>query len=177
MCPKLWCNNTRLGVLDEQFARCGPEALLRRFYGIRGREKHESVNVFERGSAGGHRVDLRGMDKALGIEVALGIENGQARQMREIIFVEQSGKTHHLPIRDGTTPEQLRAAYERLGVVKPCADVRLFCDANERTWVEKLMQAAWPDATFGRISVFSSVQPKAVRWRGTRPLSRRRTPG
>jgi hypothetical protein len=29
------CNN-RLGLLDEQLTRCGPEALFRRFYGIQG---------------------------------------------------------------------------------------------------------------------------------------------
>jgi hypothetical protein len=143
------CNNTRLGVLDEQLARCGPEALLRRFYGIQGREKHESVNVFERGSAGGHRLDLRSMDKALGVEVALEIENGQARQMRQIIFVEKSGKTHHLPIRKGCTPEQLRAAYDRLGVVKPCEDVRVFHAPDEKDWVEALILQTWPSVTFG----------------------------
>src|SRR4051794_40110990 len=53
------CNNRRIGVLDEQLSRSGPEALLRRFYGINGRENHDKVNVFERGSAGGHRLDLR----------------------------------------------------------------------------------------------------------------------
>ncbi|MEA2236715.1 MAG: hypothetical protein QOC81_1439 [Thermoanaerobaculia bacterium] len=31
------CNSKRLGILDEQYARCGPESFLRRYYGIRGR--------------------------------------------------------------------------------------------------------------------------------------------
>src|ERR1700687_4921724 len=121
-----WCNNRRLGLLDEQLTRSGPEALLRRFYGIQGRASHGTVNIFQRGSAGGHRVDLRSMDKSLGCEVALEIENGQARQMCQIIFVEKSGKTHHLPISKGSTPEELHAAYARLCVVQPCDDVRIF---------------------------------------------------
>ena len=119
------CNN-RLGLLDEQLTRCGPEALLRRFYGVQGRAAHERVNIFERGSAGGRRLDLRSIDKALGIEVALEIENGAPRQMRQIIFVEKSGKTHHLPIKKASTPEKLREDFNRLGVVQPCEDVRIF---------------------------------------------------
>ena len=71
------CNNRRLGLLDEQLTRSGPEALLRRFYGIQGRATHDTVNIFQRGSARGHRVDLRSMDPALGYEVALEIENGK----------------------------------------------------------------------------------------------------
>src|ERR1700760_1594507 len=56
------CNNKRLGLLDEQLTRCGPEALLRRFYNVQGRTTHEGINVFERGSAKGHRIDLRAFD-------------------------------------------------------------------------------------------------------------------
>ena len=47
------CNNKRLGVLDEQLARCGPEGFFRRWYGIEGRAHHDKVNPFYRGSAGG----------------------------------------------------------------------------------------------------------------------------
>jgi hypothetical protein len=36
------CNNS-LGVLDEQLTRCGPEALLRRVYGVQGRATHDKV--------------------------------------------------------------------------------------------------------------------------------------
>ncbi len=69
------CNNTRLGVLDEQLTRCGPEAFLRKFYDIRGRTAtHDKVNIFERRSAGGQRVDMRSVDKALGVEVGLVLE-------------------------------------------------------------------------------------------------------
>lgn len=156
------CNSKRLGVLDEQFARCGPEALLRRFYGVQGRATHAGVNVFERGSAGGRRLDLSAMDKALGLEVALEIENGVARQMRQIVFVEKSGKTHHLPIRQGTTPEQLRAAFNKLGVVQPCEDVRIFHGPEEKEWVEALIKQTWPSVTFGEGNLGGTVYEGAV---------------
>ena len=142
------CNN-RLGLLDEQFGRCGPEALLRKFYGVQGRPTHDRVNVFERGSAGGHRVDLRAKDRALGFDVLLEIENGTARQLRQIVVVEKSGKTHHLPIREGSSPEELRAAFNQLGVVLPCKDARILYDPKEEQWVEQLIKEAWPAVTFG----------------------------
>jgi hypothetical protein len=65
------CNNTRLGLLDEQFARCGPEAVMRRFHGIKGRDSHEAVNPHYRGSAGGRRLRMTGYDNAMGMEVEL----------------------------------------------------------------------------------------------------------
>ncbi len=157
------CNNARLGVLDEQFTRCGPEALLRKFYDIRGRAAtHDKVNIFERRSAGGHRVDMRSMDKALAVEVALEIVDGQPRQMRQMIFVEHSGKTHILPILEGSTPDQLRAAFQRLGVVQPCADVRVLFDHVTENWVPQLIQQAWPNGTFGEGTPASTVYEGAV---------------
>ncbi len=159
ICKK--CNN-RLGLLDEQFTRCGPEGLLRRFYGVQGRTTHEAVNIFERGSAGGHRLDLRAKDNALGIEVLLEVENGTARQMRQIVFVERSGKTHHLPIRTDSSPEQLRAEYTELGVVQPCENVRIFYGTEEKEWVERLIKEAWPSVTFGENNLGSTTYQGAV---------------
>lgn len=156
------CNNKRLGVLDEQLTRCGPEALFRKFYGIQGRRTHESVNIFLRGSAGGHRVDLRSMDNALGVEVALEIENGQARQLCQIVFLEKSGKTHHLPLRQGSTADELLAAYHRLGVVDPCEDVRVFFGPDEKEWVETLIKQAWPTVTLGEGKLGSTSYQGAV---------------
>jgi hypothetical protein len=159
ICTK--CNNT-LGLLDQQFSRCGPEALLRRFYGVEGRSTHDKVNVFERGSAGGHRLDLRAKDDALGIEVALEVENGTPRQMRHIAFVEESGKTHHLPIREGSSPKQLRAAFDQLDVVRPCKEVRIFYGPDEKEWVERLIQEAWPSVTLGEGNLGSTTYKGAV---------------
>ncbi len=164
------CNNRRLGLLDEQLTRSGPEALLRRFYGIKGRATHDTVNIFQRGSAGGHRVDLRSMDAALGYEVALEIENGQARQMCQIIFFEKSGKTRHLPIRKGSTPEELRAAYAELGVAQPCDDMSIFYGPDEKDWVEALIKQAWPSVTVGEGKLGSTSYQGAI---GTVTLTNR----
>ena len=56
------CNNERLGVLDEQLTRCGPEAFIRRFYGVQGRGSHDPVNSFYRGSAKGQRLEMKVFD-------------------------------------------------------------------------------------------------------------------
>lgn len=149
------CNNERLGVLDEQLARCGPEAFLRKVYGVRGRSIHDSVNPFYRGSAGGQRLEMKAQDPKLGIEVLLECDNGMYRQLRQLVFVEKSGKTHHLPIREGTSPEQLRAAHHNLGVSQPF-DVYILCDPEEREWVEPLLKEAWPSVRFGEGNLAAS---------------------
>jgi hypothetical protein len=143
------CNNTHLGILDEQLARCGPEAFLRRHYGVQGRSTHDEVNPFYRGSAGGNRLEMKALDPQLGIEVLLECENGTYRQARQLIFVEKSGKIHHLPIREGTSPEQLRGAYEQLGVSQPF-DVHILYDKDKEDWVERLIKETWSKATFGK---------------------------
>lgn len=144
VCAK--CNNTTLGRLDEQLARCGPEAFLRKFFGVQGRRSHDKVNPFERGSAGGQRLDMRAWDDKRGVEVALEFENGSPRNMREIVVVEESGKHHHLPIREGTSPEQLLLALSKLGIAEPVANVRYFYGPEEKEWMDALMKAAWPEA-------------------------------
>ncbi len=141
------CNENRLGILDEQLARAGLEAFLRRFYGITGRSGHEPVNPFYRGSAAGYRLEMKSYDKNLCMEVLLEVENGVPRQVCQLIFLKD-GHPHHLPLREGTTPERLRAAYDELGIAKP-EDVHVICDEQERTWVESLVQATWPSATLG----------------------------
>lgn len=152
VCQK--CNNG-LGLLDEQLARCGPEAFLRKHYGVQGRSTHDKVNPFERGSAGGHRLNMRAKDANLGIDVAIECENGVYRQMRQLIFVEKSGKTHHLPIRENTSSEQLLTAFRELGVVQPF-EVCCFSGPEEKDWVERLIKETWPSATFGESSLGSS---------------------
>jgi hypothetical protein len=143
------CNNERLGVLDEQLTRCGPEAFIRRFYGVQGRVTHDPVNSFYRGSAKGQRLEMKVFDPKLGFEVLLECDNGACRQLCQLVFIEQSGKkTHQLPIRQGTSPEQLRAAFNNLGVCPPY-DTRVFADPDERAWVEPLLKATWPTFSFG----------------------------
>ena len=155
------CNNTSLSVLDEQMARCGPEGFFRKWYGIEGRTHHEKVNPFYRGSAGGRRQEFSAWDPIWGVEVNLEVENGQARQMRELIFVESSGKTHHLPIREDATADTLLRAFKDLGVIKPF-ETRLSCYPNERAWIEPILKRAWPAIELGESTEGSRVFEGAV---------------
>lgn len=114
------CNNGPLGLLDQQIARCGPEALLRKFYAVEGRAEHTKVNPFARGSAKSQRLEFSTFDRELGVEVNLEIENGNVTQLCEVIFVETaSGKVHHLPLSETMTPAQLREGVASLEVVAP----------------------------------------------------------
>lgn len=143
------CNNERLGVLDEQLTRCGPEAFIRRFYGVQGRAGHDPVNSFYRGSAKGHRLEMPVFDPNLGFEVLLECNGGEFRQMCQLVFIEQtSKKTHHLPIREGATPEQLRSAFNALSVIVPY-DMHVFYGPEEREWIEALLKATSPGISFG----------------------------
>lgn len=156
------CNNTRISVLDQQLARCGPEALFRRLYGIRGRTSHESVNPFYRGSAGGHRLEMKAYDSNLGFDLLMETENGVYRQLRQIVFIEESGKTHHLPIREGISPVQLKAEYDQLCVVQPCRDVRIFYGTEEKDWVHSLIKETWPSVTLGDGAASATAYSGAV---------------
>ncbi len=147
ICKK--CNNERLGVLDEQLTRCGPEGFMRRFYGVQGRSTHDPVNSFYRGSAKAQRLELKAFDSELGLELLFECDNGVFRALRQVVFVEQSGKTHRLPIREGSSPEQLRAEYSNLGASPPYREVRVFYDPKESVWVEPLLKATWPQIWLG----------------------------
>ena len=117
------CNSQRLGLLDEQVARCGPEGFMREFYGVKGRAHHTKVNPFVRGSAGGKRLEFSTFDREVGVEVNLEIHDGIVTQMCELIFVEtETGKVHHIPLKESMTEsdsvpklsgEQLRSPSRR----------------------------------------------------------------
>ena len=79
-------------------------------------------------------------DPNLGYDVLLECDNGVFRQMCQLVFIEQPGKkTYHLPIREGTSPERLRAAFKALGVTAPF-DTHIFYGPEEREWVESLLK-------------------------------------
>jgi len=142
------CNEKRLGNLDQQLARSGPEGFFRKWYGIKGRTRHSNVNPFYRGSAGAGRQEFSAWDPIWGVEVNLEVENGHARQLRELIFVERaSGKTHHLPIREDATREGLLQAFKGLEVVEPF-DARVSIAREEEIWVKPLLKQAWPALRF-----------------------------
>jgi len=132
------CNNKRLGLLDQQLSRCGPESVFRRFFDVQGRPTHEKVNPHYRGSAGGYRLEMKSYDTEMGVEVELEIlPGGEVRQSRQLVVVESSGKTHHLLIPpDLRDPQKLRESYLKLGVTQP-DDIRLICDPEELVYLSR----------------------------------------
>jgi hypothetical protein len=151
------CNNQRLGLLDEQVSRCGPEGFMREFYGVKGRAHHSPVNPFARGSAGGSRLEFSTFDREVGVEVNLEIRDGVVTQMCELILVEATtGKAHHFPLTEGTTADQLRTEVERRTILKPY-EARVSCHPHERVWVEKLLQEHSPGMTFSEPKLMSHV--------------------
>ena len=156
------CNNGPLGLLDQQIARCGPEALLRKFYAVEGRAEHIKVNPFARGSAKGQRLEFSTFDREVGVEVNLEIENGNVTQLCEMIFVETaSGKVHHLPLRENMTPTELREGVARLEVVAPF-DARFSCYPREREWLQKLIKEVWPAVILSEGKLMSNIIERPV---------------
>ena len=151
------CNNQRLGLLDEQVARCGPEAFMREFYGVKGRAHHSAVNPFARGSAGGKRLEFSTFDREAGVEVNLEIRDGVVTQMCELILIETTtGKVHHFPLSEAMTADQLRTAVTQRAILKPY-EARLSCHPDERVWVERLLQKHSPGMTFSVPKLMSHV--------------------
>jgi hypothetical protein len=101
------------------------------------------VNPFYRRSAGGQRLEMLAYDEAAGFHVLMECENGVYQQARQLIFFEEDGTVHHLPIREGSTPETLKGEYEGLEIKKPI-DVRMSCSEAEWDRVEKLVRETWP---------------------------------
>jgi hypothetical protein len=104
---------------------------------------------------------MRTKDPKLGIEILYECENGTFRQMRQLVFVEKSGKTHQLPIREGATSEQLRAAVQELCLVQPY-EVHVLYDPENEAWVQPLLKETWPQCAFREGNLASTSSKGAV---------------
>jgi hypothetical protein len=150
--------NGKIGNLDEQLTRSGIEAFFRAYLEIDGRKSHDKVNPFYRGSAGGQRLEMVGVNQATGQDVALELVGGnEARELRCATLVADDNTVHVITITDGMTPEQFKKRLMDLGVKKfKTAD---FSAAPEEiVWVESLMSGLtfdnrtdWAHSTVGPI--------------------------
>jgi len=141
------CNSERIGILDEQYVRCGPEGLLRKRYGIEGRGHHERVNPFYRGSAGGRRIEFLAWDEALQCEVNVELLGGnEGRQLCELILKEKAGQTHHVALKPEMTSKELLNIVAGLKIAGECESRITFDPATEH-WVPELIKKAWPAAS------------------------------
>jgi hypothetical protein len=63
---------------------------------------------------------MKAFDPNLGFEILMERADGNYRQLRQFVFIEQAtGKTGHIPVGEKMTPEELRAAYNRLELTSP----------------------------------------------------------
>lgn len=143
------CNSKRIGLLDEQYVRCGPEGLLRKKFGIEGREHHEKVNPFYRGSAGGRRIEFLTWDDAFQCEINVELLGGdQGRQLCELILREKMGQTppHHIALKPEMTAEELLKIFAGLKM-KGELESRITYDPATEQWAPELIKKAWPSVS------------------------------
>jgi hypothetical protein len=139
------CNETRIGILDEQFLRCGPVALLRKRFEISGRDHHDKVNPFYRGSAGGKRIEFKAWDGQFQTEVLIEALGGnEGRQMSQLIIKGQEGTWHHFPLTAATTPQVIRDQMKALPLTAPY-DLHLIYDPPTEPWAKELFEKLWPN--------------------------------
>ncbi|MGK2860242.1 MAG: hypothetical protein ACSLFQ_23850 [Thermoanaerobaculia bacterium] len=98
---------------------------------------------------------MKSHDEKLGLEILLEQAGGVTLAARQLILVK-NGRPHHIPIREGTTPEQLREAIERLGVSTPESG-QIVCSQEDRDWVLALLQSVWPSANLVQAGETSGV--------------------
>jgi hypothetical protein len=134
------CNrcNGICGQLDEQLCRCGSEAFFRKFLGISGRQGHDDVNSFYRGSSRGRRLEMFGTNHETGEEKELELVGPDSvRELRCVKLVAEDDSEHTVPITDGMTAEQLRKKVNDLGF-KFFKHPDISAAPEEIQWVESL---------------------------------------
>jgi hypothetical protein len=139
------CNERRIGLLDEQLVRCSPIAVLRKRFDIQGRQHHDEVNSFYRGSAGGQRVKFLAWDESFKCDVLIELTGGnQERQLTQLILKGESGPHHHIPLVASMTPKVLREQIAALQLAAPL-ELRLIYDSPTEQWAVDLFKEVWPD--------------------------------
>ncbi len=124
LCEK--CNQ-KIGHIEEQFLRCGPEAFFRKMLIIKGRKKHDEVNIFHRGSLGGKpiRVEVQNPDELCNFLCEPSSESGNLTYSNQLSLRNPEGFIVNVPIPDNiNTADKLiemlkrqeRADYEFVSV-------------------------------------------------------------
>jgi hypothetical protein len=134
------CNND-FSVLDEQFCRSGPEAIIRERFNVRGYKHHKRKSPFQRGSAGARPLEFKGTVNGKGTEVDLYYHEptGRARKRRQITFFKTNvGQVIIQVTDDMTEPDDLRAAMERAGIETASGSVKVVCEPEEWDWMLRL---------------------------------------
>ena len=143
------CCNHRIGRMEEQFCRCGPEGLFRSALGITGRSSHIRVNPFGRGSAGGKAINLvaplpesisEPPSERIPVLWEFNPGGGTLREVRQIVLRDEQGRWHQIRIPDWMRePELLRQAINELDI-ESIEEARYFADPEDMPWVESLVR-------------------------------------
>jgi hypothetical protein len=136
------CNGI-CGRLDEQLSRTGIEAWHRVRLGISGRKKHEKVNPFYRGSAGGKPIKVMGLNPDTGSVIPLELIGGnEVRELRCITLTTVDGTDYRINIPNGMSTEQFKRQVGLLPVKEfKMADIS--AGDEDAAWVEELVSSAF----------------------------------
>jgi hypothetical protein len=147
VCTK--CNED-IGRLEEQFGRSGPEAFFRKYLNIEGRDTHDKVNPFERGSAGAKPIDFIACPLGEDIEILWEFNPGErtVREVRQIVFIDDKGKSYPFRIPSWINNiDQLREEMKKFGLPPPGEKIsaRVFAPDDEKERVENLVKGLGSD--------------------------------
>jgi hypothetical protein len=131
------CNGI-CGQLDEQLCRCGSEAFFRKFLGISGREGHDDVNSFYRGSSRGGRLEMVGINHETGEEKELELVGpNTVRELRCVKLTAEDDSVRTITITNGMTREEFQKKVIALGI-KFFKHADISAAPEEIPWVESL---------------------------------------
>ncbi len=142
--------NEEIGKFEEQFGRSGPEALFRKYLNIEGRNTHDKVNPFQRGSAGAKPIDFIACPLGEDIEILWEFNPGEktVREVRQIVFIDDKGKSYpfRIPSLINNT-YQLREEMKKFGLPPPGKKItaRVFAPDDEKERVENLVKGLGSD--------------------------------
>ena len=133
--------NGKCGKLDEQLCGSGIEAFFRKHLEIKGRKKHKKkVNPFYRGSAGGKRLEMVGVNQTTGEPVPLELIRGnEVAELRCVTLTAEDDTPYLITIPDNMTPEQFKQRVDALPV-KKFKNCDISARREEAPWVESLVQ-------------------------------------
>jgi hypothetical protein len=143
--PKLYsvcteCNGKIGRESEEQFCRAGPEAFFRNYFGVKGRKSHETVNPFERGSAGSLPIDIVGVHPTSGIKVLYEKDPGMntCRELRQIVVIDGDGNSYPIRISNWMkTQKDIEQEIKKMKL-KELKRIHVFANADEMDWVRSL---------------------------------------
>lgn len=139
LCSK--CNGT-IGLLDEQFCRCGPEAFFRIILGIKGRKHHKKVNPIYRGSAGGKRIVIEADHPKLDCKIFCEIEEGSENVFpaRQIIVIDSNEIYHSILVTENIKDsDDLKKELNKRELLDSKV-VECWASPEEQDWIEGLCE-------------------------------------